>query len=465
MRAHVITYGCQMNEYDTHTIQSELVAGGHDLVAHPGDANLVLLNTCAIRGKPVEKVVSLLGELRKERQRGRDLTIGLMGCLAQLEEGQDIARKFGVDILLGPGAITDIVPAIAAVEDGRRGPEAGTAGTASAHASDDAAAGPWSLRFKDDLDTLVPPAPDALTGFLTIMRGCDHHCTYCIVPQTRGPEVSRPVESILAEARQMHEAGIPEVMLLGQNVNSYGLKDPSLPSFADLLRQVADVGFPRVKFTTSHPMNFTSDVIDAIAEHPGICNYIHLPVQSGSDRVLKRMAREYRRERYLEIIREIRAKIPDVVISTDIIVGFPGETEDDFEQTLSLYDEVAYEHAYMFIYSARPGTPSARHFDDMPRDVKVERLQRLIEKQKHYSLEANRRWVGREVSVLVKDVPGDGEAYAAGHSEGNHTVLVPNEQVGRLGLHTVRIDAATPHTLYGAVVGNEAERVPLVMAS
>jgi len=444
VRAHVITYGCQMNEYDTHTIRSELVAGGHQLVDHADDAELLLINTCAVRGKPVEKVVSLLGQLRKEKQAGRDLTVGMMGCLAQLEEGQAIAEKFAVDILLGPGAITDIVPAVEALGRGAERYE--------------------SLRFKTDLDTLIPPAPDALTGFLTIMRGCDHHCTYCIVPQTRGPEVSRPVASILAEAEAMRDAGVQEVMLLGQNVNSYGLKDDGLPSFAELLQRVAQVGIPRVKFTTSHPMNFTSDVIDVIAAEPNVCNYIHLPVQSGSDRVLRRMAREYRRERYLEIIREIRAKVEDVVISTDVIVGFPGETEEDFDQTLSLFDEVAYEHAYMFVYSARPGTPSAERFDDMPKQLKVERLQRLIDKQKRFAYEANQRWLGREMRVLVREIQGEGD-YAVGHSDQNHTVLVPKEQVRRLGLHGVTVEHATPHTLYGSVVGATAEAVPLVMAS
>ena len=433
-----------MNEYDTHTIQSELVAGGHRLVDHPADADLILLNTCAIRGKPVDKVISLLGELRKERQAGRDLVMGMMGCLAQLEEGQEIARKFGVDILIGPGAITDILPAVDAVASGRERFE--------------------SLAFRDELDTYIPPAPDALTGFLTIMRGCNHHCTYCIVPQTRGPEVSRPVESILQEAEGMRAAGVQEIYLLGQNVNSYGLGDTSLPSFAELLRMVAATGIPRVKFTTSHPMNFTSDVIDAIAETSNVCNYIHLPVQSGSDRVLRRMAREYRRERYLEIIREIRTKVEDVVISTDIIVGFPGETEEDFQQTMSLYEEAAYEHAYMFIYSARPGTPSYEHFEDLPREVKTERLQRLIDRQKRFSLAANQRFVGRDVRVLVKDVGEDGH-HAVGHSDQNHTVLVPREQVSRMGLHTVRVAAATPHTLYGTVATAEARRTPLVMAS
>ena len=447
MRAHVITYGCQMNEYDTLTLESELVAGGHTLVAHPADAELILLNTCAVRGKPVEKVVSLLGDLRKERLAGRDLTIGLLGCLAQLDEGRDIAEKFGVDLLLGPGAVTEIVDAVAAL--GR-----GDGGRID------------RLGFRDDLHHhLTPPPPTGtLTGFLTIMRGCDHHCTYCIVPTTRGPEVSRPVAAILAEARAMRANGVEEVFLLGQNVNSYGRGDAGLPSFAELLRLVAAVGFPRVKFTTSHPMNFTSDVIDAIAETPNVCNYVHLPVQSGSDRVLRRMAREYRRERYLEIVRELRAKVPDVVISTDLIVGFPGETEEDFDATLSLFDEVRFEHAFTFAYSARPGTPAYEHFDDLPRSVKSERLGRLVERQKHWALEGNRRFEGRTVRVLVKELGRDG-AHAVGHSDQHQTVLVPATQVTRMGLVDVRVERATPHALYGAVIGAADRGVALPLAT
>ncbi len=443
MRANIITYGCQMNEYDSHTIKSELVAGGHYVVDHPSDANLVILNTCAIRGKPVEKVITMLGELRKEKRNGRQLTIALMGCLAQLQEGQDIAKKFGVDILIGPGAITDILEAVEKIESGQKRFS--------------------SLIFKSGLDTHITPAPNSLTGYLTIMRGCNHHCTYCIVPETRGPEVSRPVSAIMQEANAMKEAGVKEVYLLGQNVNSYGKDDKSLPSYAQLLKMVAEIGIPRVKFTTSHPMNFSSDVIDAIAENDNICNFIHLPVQSGSNKVLKRMAREYKREEYLDIIREIRAKINDVVISTDIIVGFSGESEEDFEQTLSLYEEVQYDHAYMFIYSARPGTPSYKHFDDMPKKIKTERLGRLIERQKHWSLISNKRFEGKTVRVLIKEEGKRGE-YVMGYSDQNHTVLVPAEQINNKGLYTVRVDSATPHTLYGTVEGYKTESIPLTMA-
>ncbi|HHO56379.1 MAG TPA: tRNA (N6-isopentenyl adenosine(37)-C2)-methylthiotransferase MiaB [Trueperaceae bacterium] len=443
MRANIITYGCQMNEYDSHTIRSELVAGGHDMVEHPSDANLIILNTCAVRGKPVEKVISQLGEFRKDKRQGRDLTVALMGCLAQLEEGQDIAKKFGVDILIGPGAITDILDAVAEIENGKKQYT--------------------SLEFKSHLETHITPAPNSLTGFLTIMRGCNHHCTYCIVPDTRGPEVSRPVEVIMQEAEAMKSAGVQEIYLLGQNVNSYGLEQNHLPSFAEILKMVASTGIPRVKFTTSHPMNFSSDIIDVIAETENIANFIHLPVQSGSNRILKRMAREYTREEYLKIIREIREKVKDVVISTDIIAGFPGETEEDFDQTLSLYEEVQYDHAYMFIYSARPGTPSYKHFEDMPRKTKTDRLGRLIERQKHWSLESNKRYLGRNLRVLIKEQGKSGE-YVMGHSDQNHTVLVPAEQIDKLGLYTVKINTATPHTLYGTVEGFKTDSIPLMMA-
>jgi tRNA-2-methylthio-N6-dimethylallyladenosine synthase len=429
-----------MNEYDTHLVKSELVSLGAEFVDTWQEADFVLVNTCAVRGKPVEKVRSLLGELRKEKER-RGLLVGMMGCLAQLEEGQQIARKFAVDVLLGPGALTEIGKAI---ESKSRF---------------------WDLSFKEELTHHLPPAPQgALSAFVTISRGCNHHCTYCIVPTTRGPEVSRHPDLILQEVQNLKDAGVVEVTLLGQNVNSYGKDQPNYLSFAQLLREVGRIGISRVKFTTSHPVNFTDDVIAAMAETPQVCNYIHLPVQSGSNRVLRRMAREYRREWYLDRIRAIREAMPDVVLSTDIIVGFPGETEEEFGETLSLYEQVGYDHAYMFIYSPRPGTPSFKHFADLPREVKVERLQRLIEKQKEWSYRQNGRWVGETVEVLVRGTAKE-EGYAEGHTRGNHPVLLPAAQASRPGLYDVQIKQATPHLLLGEVKGSqEAATIPLMMA-
>lgn len=440
MKTNIITYGCQMNEYDTHLVRSELVSLGAEFVDTWQEADFVLVNTCAVRGKPVEKVRSLLGELRKAKEK-RPLLVGMMGCLAQLEEGQQMARKFEVDVLLGPGALTEIGKAIE-----------------SRHKF-------WDLSFREELTHHLPPAPQgALSAFVSIIRGCNHHCTYCIVPTTRGPEVSRHPDLILREIEQLKAAGVVEVTLLGQNVNSYGKDQPGFPSFAELLRKVGQMGLPRIKFTTSHPVNFTDDVIAAIAETPQVCRYIHLPVQSGSNRVLRRMGREYRREWYLDRIRAIREAMPEVVLSTDLIVGFPGETEEDFQETLSLYDEVGYDSAYMFIYSPRPGTPSYKHFQDLPREVKVERLQRLIEKQKDWSYRQNQRWVGQTVEVLVRGAAKD-ESYAEGHTPGNHPTLVPAVQAPRPGLYPVLVKQATPHMLFGEVVGaQELATIPLLMA-
>ncbi len=419
-----------MNEYDTHAIQSELAGIGYSFVESYRQADLVLVNTCAVRGKPVEKVQTLLGELRKEKYRRRHLTIGLMGCLAQLPEGQRMGRRFGVDIMLGPGAITQIVPAI---ESGKF----------------------QSFEFKRELQFYSPPPPTGeLSAHLTIMRGCNHRCTYCIVPATRGPEVSRPAEDIINEARALKEAGVVEVSLLGQNVNSYGMVAgtglrraliPGYPSFAELLRMVGRVGIPRVRFITSHPINFDDEIIEAIARTPAVCRFIHLPVQSGSNRALKRMAREYTREFYLDRVHKVRELLPDATISTDFIVGFPGETEEDFDETLSLYRQVRYDMAYMFIYSEREGTPAALHFDDMERSVKVERLSRLIELSKDISLEQNHNWVGREVEVLVKSSAAE-EGFVQGHTRGNHVALVKADLSP--GIHRVYVAQATPNRLY-----------------
>ncbi|MDV6374759.1 tRNA (N6-isopentenyl adenosine(37)-C2)-methylthiotransferase MiaB [Deinococcus arenicola] len=440
MKAHMITYGCQMNEYDTHLVQSQLVSFGADLVESIDEADFVLVNTCAVRGKPVDKVRSLLGQLRKVKSQ-RPLVVGMMGCLAQLEEGQQMARKFEVDVLLGPGSLLDIG---AALESNGRF---------------------WGLQFKDELHEHIPPSPQGkLQAHLTIMRGCDHHCTYCIVPTTRGPQVSRSPDDILRELDLQLAAGVQEVTLLGQNVNAYGVDGGArlagYPSFADLLRLVGKSGVRRIKFTTSHPMNFTEDVAAAMAETPAVCDFVHLPVQSGSSRVLRRMAREYSRETYLGHIAAIKKHLPSVVLATDIIVGFPGETEEDFQETLSLYDEVGYDSAYMFIYSPRPGTPSYKHFADLPRELKTERLQRLIVKQKEWSKLRNATKVGTVQEVLLR---GDAhsEGFLEGHTRGNHPTVVPKAfGADGAGVYPVLIGHSTPHMLYGQIVGADGQPLP-----
>ena len=426
MKAHLITYGCQMNEYDSHMVESQLVALGAELVSNVDDADFVLVNTCAVRGKPVDKVKAVLGDLRKLKH-SRGLMLGMMGCLAQLEEGQEIAKKYEVDVLLGPGALTDIG---AALETNKKF---------------------WSLAFKDDIHEFIPPPPKGkLSAMLTIQRGCDHHCTYCIVPTTRGPQVSRTPSNIMTELEAMVDAGVLEVTLLGQNVNSYGLDQPGLPGFGELLRMVGKSGIPRVKFTTSHPMDFSDDIIHAIAETENVCKYIHLPVQSGSNAVLKRMGREYTREFYLERIAKIRSFIPDIFLTTDLIVGFPSETESDFLETLSLYEEVGFDSAYTFIYSARAGTPSYKHFDDQPKEVKGERLTRLIERQRHWAQVKNSALVGKEVEVLLRG-PAYEPTFMEGHTQAHHPILLPAIEAPMPGLYRARVEHATPHMVFGKV--------------
>lgn len=429
MRAHIITYGCQMNEYDSHLVASELVSLGWELVDSVEEADFVLVNTCAVRGKPVEKVRSLLGQLRKEKER-RGLLIGMMGCLAQLDEGQQMAKKFGVDVLLGPGALTSLPEALKANERF------------------------WDLTFREDvLDYIPPPPKGALSAHVTIIRGCNHHCTYCIVPTTRGPEVSRHPDLILKEIELLKQAGVVEVTLLGQNVNSYGKDQPGFPSFAELLRMVGGMGIPRVRFLTSHPVNFTDDIIEAIAETPAICRYIHLPVQSGSDRVLRRMAREYRRAHYLERIRKIREALPDAVLSTDIIVGFPGETEEDFQILLDFLEEAELDRVGVFAYSPVEGAEANRLPDPVPEEVKEERKARLLELQARVSLRKNQRFVGKTLEVLVDELPEPGLAVGRTYRDSpgiDGVVYVETDGTVRVGERIpVRILRADTYDLHG----------------
>jgi tRNA-2-methylthio-N6-dimethylallyladenosine synthase len=391
--------------------------------------DFVLVNTCAVRGKPVEKVRSLLGQLRKEKER-RGLLIGMMGCLAQLDEGQQMAKKFGVDVLLGPGALTSLPEALKANERF------------------------WDLTFREDvLDYIPPPPKGALSAHVTIIRGCNHHCTYCIVPTTRGPEVSRHPDLILKEIELLKQAGVVEVTLLGQNVNSYGKDQPGFPSFAELLRMVGGMGIPRVRFLTSHPVNFTDDIIEAIAETPAICRYIHLPVQSGSDRVLRRMAREYRRAHYLERIRKIREALPDAVLSTDIIVGFPGETEEDFQILLDFLEEAELDRVGVFAYSPVEGAEANRLPDPVPEEVKEERKARLLELQARVSLRKNQRFVGKTLEVLVDELPEPGLAVGRTYRDSpgiDGVVYVETDGTVRVGERIpVRILRADTYDLHG----------------
>src|SRR5438046_3677422 len=342
-KLHLITSGCQMNEYDSERVAGLLKADDYELTDSEHDADLILLNTCAIREKAEDKVFSKLGELRALKRARPHVMVGVMGCMAQLHKNEILRRAPVVDLVFGSPAIARVGELVARARRERR-PVLETG------------EGPL-VKI-----TARPPSASRLKAFVTVVEGCEKHCTFCVVPRTRGRERSHPPEAVLAEVRSLATAGCREVTLLGQTVNAYG-RDLTPPTdLADLLERVNEVtGIERIRFTTSNPYNLTPRLIRALREVPKVCEYFHLPLQSGSHRVLARMNRGYTRERYLELVREIRDAVPEMAFSTDLIAGFPGETEADFEQTLEMVEGIGYDNVFVFRYARRPGTPAAEH--------------------------------------------------------------------------------------------------------
>jgi tRNA-2-methylthio-N6-dimethylallyladenosine synthase len=437
---YIQTYGCQMNVADSDRMTALLERAGGAPVARPEEADVILLNTCSVREKPELKVYSRLGELRKLKRRNPDLVLGVCGCQAQ-REGEAILRNAPyVDLVLGTANVDRVAELVAEVR--RTGerllalemPKRGTPSWMS----------PDPHMTTDLVDLLPDGAPAArgkLKAFVPVILGCDFACTYCIVPRTRGPERSRPVGDVLGEVRALAQTGTKEVMLLGQTVDAYKAHyhaddDPGsrVYTLADLIWLVNEVdGVERIRFTSPHPMLMHDELIDAVAECPKAMEWIHLPVQSGSDAVLKRMARRYNRERYLDRVRRIRRAMPDGAITTDVIVGFPGETEEQFRETLSLVEEVRFDGAYMFAYSPRPGTPAYGWEGEVPQAEKIDRLNRLIAVQNRISLEKNEEQAGRVVEVLVEGPSEHGEGLFTGYTRENKTCHLPGHPglVGR----------------------------------
>jgi tRNA-2-methylthio-N6-dimethylallyladenosine synthase len=431
-RFYIQTYGCQMNVADSDRMTALLERAGGEPVEHPEEADLILLNTCSVREKPELKVYSRLGELRKLKRRNPDLLLGVCGCQAQ-REGEEILRNAPyVDLVVGTANVDRVPELVAEVRrSGKRlvALEMPKRGTPSWMSPDPH----MTTDLVDLLPESVSPARGKLKSFVPVILGCDFGCTFCIVPRTRGPERSRPVGEVLGEIRALAQTGTREVMLLGQTVDAYKAyyhaDDPEgsrVYSLADLLWLINDVdGIERIRFTSPHPMLMHDELIDAVAECPKACEWIHLPVQSGSDPVLKRMARRYNRERYLDRVRRIRQAMPHCAITTDVIVGFPGETEEQFRETLSLVDEVRFDGAYMFAYSPRPGTPAHGWDGEVPHEEKIGRLERLIEAQNRISLEKNQKQVGRTFEVLVEGPSEHGEGLFTGYTRENKTCHLP----------------------------------------
>ena len=437
-KLYIETYGCQMNVADSEVIASVMKMAGYDTAPSAEEADAIFLNTCSVRDNAEQKILNRLEALRALRKKRPHLIVGVVGCMAERVKDELIERH-GVNLVAGPDAYLSLPDLMAAAEAG----EEAINGEGSTMET-----------YRDVVPRHIGAA--RISGFVSIMRGCNNFCTYCIVPYTRGRERSRDVESILREARDLREHGFREVTLLGQNVNSYRFtrEDGTVITFPDLLRTVARaVPDLRVRFTTSHPKDMSDETLHVIAEEPNVCRHIHLPVQSGSSRILKLMNRKYDREWYLERVAAIRRIIPDCGLSTDIFCGFPGETEEDHQLSLSLMEECRYDSAFMFKYSERPGTYASRHLpDDVPEEVKIRRLNEIIALQNRLSAEANARCVGRTYEVLVEGVSKRSREQLFGRTEQNR-VVVFDRGTHRVGDRVqVRVTESSSATLKGVEV-------------
>ena len=418
-KVFVATFGCQMNEYDSDRVIRLMAGHGFRPTGELEQADLIFLNTCSIRDKAEQKVYSYLGRLAPLKEKKPGLVIGVGGCVAQQQGKSLFGRVPHLDLVLGTHGINHL-PALVS--------EVMRTGRKVAH-----------LDFDYDLSRPHVPyigeAGRPVSAFLTIMQGCDNYCAYCVVPYVRGREVSRAPEDILAEAEELISCGAGELTLLGQNVNSYGRGLDGGPTFARLLRQVAELpGLLRLRFTTSHPKDLSPELIDALAEVPPLAEHVHLPVQSGSNRILKAMGRGYTREEYLDLVQAVRRACPDVALTTDIIVGFPGETDQDFEDTMDLVERVGYDGMYSFKYSDRPLTRAARLPKKVDEEVKGARLARLQARQKEITLACNQRLVGRRAEVLVEGRSQRRPGQLTGRTRGHKIVNFdgPAELIGCL---------------------------------
>ncbi len=433
-RLYIETYGCQMNVADSEVVAAVMATAGYDMTDDIEDADAVLLNTCSIRDNAEQKIHSRLQYLASlRRKRHGALIVGVIGCMAERVK-DDLITNYGVDLVAGPDSYLDLPALIGAVEAGEKAINVELSTTET---------------YRDIIPMKI--TGNRVSGFISIMRGCNNFCSYCIVPYTRGRERSREAESILRELADLRERGFKEVTLLGQNVNSYNYiaPDGERVDFARLLAMVAEAAPDmRVRFTTSHPKDMSDDIIATIAAHDNICNHIHLPVQSGSDAVLKAMNRKYTREWYLDRIAAIRRAIPDCGISTDMFTGFHGETEADFEETLSLMREVGFDSAFMFKYSERPGTLAARTMpDNVPEDVKIDRLNRMIALQNELSAESNRRDIGKVFDVLVEGVSKRSKEQMVGRNQQNKTCVFPRGSFKIGDMARVRVTGSSSATL------------------
>jgi tRNA-2-methylthio-N6-dimethylallyladenosine synthase len=449
-KVYIETHGCQMNVHDTEKAVGVLAASGYAATTEVSDADLILLNTCMVREKAARKVFNRIGHIKHELShsgtRSAAPLIGVMGCVAQAEAARIFDICSDVRLVVGTQSIAKLPDLLAQVEDGF--PRA------------------IDVRLSKDADFLDPDLnhrSDKFVGFISIIEGCNKFCSFCIVPFTRGRERSRAPERILAEARELADRGYKEIQLLGQNVNSYrfgagGTSDAEQFTFADLLDIVAGKsGIPRIKYTTSFPRDFSKRIVEVMDAHENLCEWVHLPAQSGSDRVLRAMRRGYTSREYLEKIAYVRSARRDYSITGDIIVGFPGESDADFSETLAMVAEVGYDGLYIFKYSPRSRTPAAAYADSVPEEVKTERFLRLEELQDRMQKQRYERYLNREVEVLVQGTSARSEEHYSGHTKCNKVVNFAKGRSSFGEIVKVVVEQCHPHSLYGSIISKPHE--------
>jgi len=429
---HIHTYGCQMNLADSELVESILIDQGYYNSNDPSKADAIFINTCSIREHAEDKVHSQLGRYELIKKDRPDVIIGVLGCMAQSLKHDLLEKRSFVDIILGPDSYRRL-PDLLKRSEGH----------------------PQSLvdtklsRF-EVYDDLFPSRNEGINAWISIMRGCDKFCTFCIVPFTRGRERSRNTLSILEEAKEAVKQGYKEITLLGQNVNSYHYEDYQ---FHHLLEAVAGVpGIKRIRYTSPHPQDITEELLSTMSKHKNICNYIHLPLQAGSDKILKRMNRTYTKSHFLSLVQRIRDILPDVGISTDIIVGFPGETDEDFGQTIEVMNEVKFDSAFNFKYSSRRGTKASEYEDKVQEEIKQQRLEQVIDLQKKHTLERNMDLVGSLQAVLVEKESKMSSDYWAGRTDSNKWVIFKKENIPKKDMVSVLIKEAKGITLHGEFI-------------
>lgn len=429
---YIETYGCQMNVADTELVMGILKNKGYELTEELNNANVILLNTCSVRDNAEQRIYGRLGNLKRYKDKNPEMVIGILGCMAERLRKDLVESKKVVDLVVGPDEYRRLPEFIDTAFSGEKGIGV-------------------KLSRTETYDDIIPYREDGLSAWISVMRGCDKFCTFCVVPFTRGRERSRNLESVVEEIGQLSRRGFREVTLLGQNVNSYNDEGRD---FADLLAAAASVDRSiRVRFTTSHPQDLSDKLLYTIAEHPNLCNYIHLPVQSGSDRILKEMNRTYTVDHYLKLIEKARKIIPGVSFSTDIISGFPTETYEDHLGTLDVMEKVRYDGAYMFKYSPREGTKAFKMNDDVPEETKAKRLNEIIDLQQRISYEINQSLVGTEEVVLVEGTSKKSDQFLAGRTDTNKVVIFPlNDEIKKGDYVKVKINRATSATLFGDIM-------------